>query len=61
MRRILLYKIAVCDDEWNYVGTLTVEGEVFTTQDLEEAQYVIEELEEQEDEYQYHILSEELH
>jgi hypothetical protein len=58
----LIYKIAVCDEEWNYVGTLTYQGEVFSTTDLEEAQDVVEELEEVEsEEYQYHIISEELH
>jgi hypothetical protein len=58
----LIYKIAVCDEEWNYVGTLTYQGEVFSTTDLEEAQDVVDELEEVEsEEYQYHIISEELH
>ena len=56
----MIYKIAITEDN-EYVGTLTFKGEVFTTQDFEEAQDVIEELEEHNDEYDYHIISEELH
>lgn len=59
-RQGLIYKIAITEDN-EYVGTLTFKGEVFTTQDFEEAQDVIEELEEHNDEYDYHIISEELH
>lgn len=59
-RPVLIYKIAITEND-EYVGTLTFKGEVFSTQDLDEAAEVIEELEEYETEYEYHIIAESLH